>query len=82
MKTKLITISAKEQEILWIVCKLPKKYIKIKRKELLKDYSSHLTNPAYNVFLFMIGILKKEELCTQGQACLESYKSRKEYRAF
>lgn len=83
-QSKLITISHKQQEILWIVCKLPKAYINIRRKELAKDYASHLIKaaPAYRAFLVMIGVLEKKDLCTQGLALIDCYKKREEYKAF
>jgi len=76
-------VTHRQLEILNLVSKLPWQYIAVRRKILIADYAHLLqARQAWEAFEAMIGLAEIDSLSEKGRACLRSFASRRDYRAF
>jgi hypothetical protein len=76
-------VTHQQLEILYLVSRLPRGYIDIRRDVLIADYAHLLhARQAWEAFLAMIGLAEIGSLSEKGRACLRSFARRKDYRAF
>jgi hypothetical protein len=76
-------VTHQQLEILYLVSRLPRGYIDIRRDVLIADYAHLLhARQAWEAFLAMIGLAEIGSLSEKGRACLRSFASREGYMAF